>query len=74
MKTRNDFTSREIDVLNLVFEGMKNKDIALNLNISVHTVKSHLEAIYLKLGVNNRLRAALAAADLGLIKKKEPLI
>ncbi len=65
----NDFTQREVEVLNLLFEGLNNREIALKLNISIHTVKSHLESIYPKLGVNNRLRAVIKAIDLGFITK-----
>ncbi len=69
MNMTNDFTQREVEVLNLLFEGLNNREIALKLNISIHTVKSHLESIYPKLGVNNRLRAVIKAIDLGFITK-----
>lgn len=69
MNMKNDFTEREVEILNLLFEGLNNREIGLKLNISIHTVKSHLEAIYPKLNVHNRLRAVIKAVDLGLIKK-----
>lgn len=69
MNIANGFTQREIEVLNLLFDGLNNREIGLKLNISVHTVKSHLEAIYPKLNVHNRLRAVIKAVDLGLIEK-----
>ena len=71
MNIKNDFTPREVEVLNLLFDGLHNKEIAAVLNISVHTVKSHLEAIFPKLNVHNRLRAVLQAVELGLIKQKK---
>jgi len=47
-------TSREIDVINLVDKGMRNKEIAEELGISINTVKRHLDNIYCKLNVNCR--------------------
>lgn len=47
-------TDREMDVLALVDRGMKNKEIALELDISVNTVKRHLDNIYAKLNVNSK--------------------
>ena len=52
-------TSRELEVLKHISEGQTNKQIAENLFISVHTVKAEIENIYLKLGVHNRVLAAL---------------
>ncbi|MDA3823872.1 MAG: LuxR C-terminal-related transcriptional regulator, partial [Bacteroidales bacterium] len=47
-------TDREMEVLVHVDKGMKNKEIASVLNISVNTVKRHLDNIYFKLNVNSR--------------------
>lgn len=49
-------TSREIDVLLLLERGMQNKQIAENLNISVNTVKRHLDNMYGKFNVNTRTK------------------
>lgn len=49
-------TSREIDVLMLVERGMKNKEIAEKLFISVNTVKRHLDNMYGKLNVGSRTK------------------
>ena len=50
-------TERERDVLNLLAEGLVNKDIADKLVISTNTVKRHLKAIFDKLGVHTRSAA-----------------
>lgn len=62
-----DLTERELDVLQLLAEGLANKQIALQLGISEHTVKFHSSAIYAKLGVTNRTEAVRRAARLGLL-------
>jgi DNA-binding NarL/FixJ family response regulator len=54
-------TDRERDVLRLVARGAENSEIAQELHLSSSTVKSHLSAIYDKLGVENRVQAAVLA-------------
>jgi DNA-binding NarL/FixJ family response regulator len=56
-----DLTDREIDVLKLVGEGMANKQIARKLGITERTVKAHLTSIFQRLGVSDRVQAALWA-------------
>ena len=60
-------TEREKNVLLNLTEGQTNLEIAQKLHISVHTVKAHLEAIYDKLSVTNRVQAAIKAVRLGVI-------
>ena len=55
-------TSRESEVLALIAGGAKNDEIADSLCISPHTVKTHIYHIYKKIGVPNRLQAALWAS------------
>ena len=55
-------TTREIEILLLVSAGANNTEIADKLFISHHTVKTHLYNIFQKIGVPNRLQAALWAA------------
>jgi LuxR family maltose regulon positive regulatory protein len=50
-------TERELEVLRLMAEGLKYKEIAERLFISLNTVRSHVKAIYGKLNVNNRTQA-----------------
>ena len=53
------FTKRELDVVKFLSEGKSNKEIAKELYISVHTVKTVLENLYEKTGIHNRLLLAL---------------
>jgi two-component system, NarL family, nitrate/nitrite response regulator NarL len=62
-----ELTPREIEVLQLVAEGLPNKQIALRLGISEHTVKFHVDAILGKLGAHSRTEAVTRAARLGLL-------
>ena len=59
-------TMRERQVLDLIVEGKENNEIAAQLVISPETVKSHVSAILEKLGVENRVQAAVAAVRAGL--------
>jgi ATP/maltotriose-dependent transcriptional regulator MalT len=58
---------REVEVLQLVGEGMSNKEIARHLGIGVDTVKWYLKAIYEKMGVGRRTQAICEARRLRLI-------
>lgn len=56
-----DLTERERDVLDLVRQGLANKQIATRLGISQATVKSHLGSVFRRIGVTDRTSAALWA-------------
>ena len=60
-------TPREHEVLVLVADGLRNRDVAVRLGITEHTVKFHLAAIFGKLGVSSRTGAVRRALQLGLI-------
>ena len=60
-------TAREKEVIQHMAEGLANKQIALLLNISEHTVKFHLSALYAKLGVASRTEAVKRGIELGLL-------
>jgi ATP/maltotriose-dependent transcriptional regulator MalT len=60
-------TAREVQVLELLAEGLPNKAIATRLRISDQTVKSHVSSICAKLGAFNRTDAVRRAARRGLI-------
>ena len=60
-------TPRESETLGLLAQGMTNRAIALQLGISLHTVKFHVTAIMGKLGAQSRTEAVVRATQLGLI-------
>lgn len=60
-------THRELEVLQLLAEGLTNKEIAQRLTISEHTVKFHVNAILAKLGAATRTEAVVHAARLGIV-------
>jgi len=60
-------TLREKDVLSLVAQGRSDKEIAAQLSVSLHTVKSHLRNILTKLQVNSRREAVWLAKNKGLL-------
>lgn len=58
----NSLTARELQVLRLITLGYSNSQIAKILNITLHTVKAHIQAIFYKLQVKNRVQAAVIAS------------
>lgn len=61
-----ELTPQQFRVLMMLGEGMLNKQIAYDLDISEATVKAHVTAIFRKLGVQNRTQAVLAAGHLAV--------
>lgn len=61
-------TNRELEVLVQVANGMFNKEIAMNLNISERTVKNHISNIFKKIDVSDRTQAAVFAIKNNIIK------
>jgi DNA-binding NarL/FixJ family response regulator len=60
-------TTRELEVVQLIGEGLKNKAIAARLFISEATIRHHLSSIYGKVGVDDRLNLVIFAYEEGLI-------
>ncbi len=56
-------TKREEEVVRLVAEGMQNREIAKELNLSEHTIKNYLFHIFDKLGVSSRVELVLYAVS-----------
>ena len=67
------FTPRECDVLHWLALGKSNEDIAEILHVRADSVSRHLQAIYTKLGVENRVSAAIRALDFARIRDAERL-
>jgi two-component system response regulator DegU len=66
-------SSRELEVLRLIADGLRNRSVAERLGISEQTVKNQLTSILHKLGVNNRTTAVLYAVRHGWLELSEPV-
>jgi len=64
---RQQLTEREREVLESLVKGRSNKEIASALGVSDETVKSHLKALFAKLGVQDRTEAAVTAIRHGIV-------
>ncbi|MGA3132164.1 MAG: response regulator transcription factor [Terracidiphilus sp.] len=60
-------TPRECEVIELICEGLRNKEISDRLHISMATVSHHLTSVYSKLGVSDRTSLVIYAAKRGLV-------
>ena len=61
-------SKREAEILQMVAYGATTKEVAHDLNISPHTVKTHLERIFEKLGANDRAQAVAIAIRKGIVE------
>lgn len=62
-----NLTSRELEVLTYLGQGMAAKGIAMVLGITLHTCRGYIKSLHTKLGVNSQLEAVIKAQSLGLI-------
>ncbi len=60
-------SEREMEILNLISEGLTNSDISRKLFISINTTQWHISHIYGKLGVKSRTQAIIKAKELGVL-------
>lgn len=62
-----NFNDVELDVLNLICKGKKNREIAKTLNLSIPSIENYISKLYEKLEVNSRVEAAIKAITLNLV-------
>jgi two-component system, NarL family, response regulator DevR len=60
-------SASQVAILRLISRGHSNREIAADVHLSENTVKSHVQEIFRKLGVRNRVEAAIVAGKSGLI-------
>jgi DNA-binding NarL/FixJ family response regulator len=68
--TRSQLSARELDVLRLLVGGMRNRQIAMALNIAEGTAKLHVSSVLAKLGVADRTEAVTVALQRGIVQLK----
>jgi DNA-binding NarL/FixJ family response regulator len=62
-------TARELEIVQAIGSGDSNRDIALTLGISLHTVKHHLSSVFEKTGTGTRLELAVFAIKHGIVER-----
>ena len=68
LSTPGPLTPRQVQILQLIAEGLSNEQIANRLRLSAETVKSHVSAVHAKLGADSRAHAVAIAFRHGLLR------
>ena len=55
----------QLEIVRLISSGLSNREIAARVHLSENTIKSHVQEVFRKLGVNNRVEAAVRASQEG---------
>jgi len=66
-----ELTVRELEILRLLARAQSTKEIARNLDVSVHTVKNHSYNIFLKFGAHSRMEAIAIAIERGILEPSD---
>lgn len=67
--SRPQLTARELEILELMAEGLRNRDVADRLGISVNTVHRHVQSVLEKLDAHSKLQAVILASRAGLLDR-----
>ena len=70
----NRLTHRQVQLMNLVADGLSNKEIATSLNLSQYTVKNHLRRVMRQVEANNRYDAVELMRASGLINERRSAV
>jgi DNA-binding NarL/FixJ family response regulator len=70
--TPSALTSREVEIVRLIAQGSKTRDVAEQLHLSPHTVNTHRKNIFKKLGIRSGSELVLYAVNTGLVQPTAP--
>lgn len=65
-------TAREIEILQLATDALTDKAIAINLSVSIFTIKNHMKSIRRKLKASNRVEASMKGIQMGIVQNRNP--
>ena len=69
LRQESPLTDAQLEIVRLIADGFSNREIADRVHLSENTIKSHVQEIFRKLNVRNRVEAALRASDEGWLRR-----